>query len=230
MSDQLFNEQEDYLTSLVGEGKRYATVEDLAKAAVHKDNFIETLKSENKTLRDDLSARAKLEDVADRLLNTRQHHEPEDRNQPAPTVTKVNEAPDVEKIVSELLERRTAEQRAQDNLKQVVDYVQQTFGEDHETKFKSRLNELGLSAKEAQALAMNNPTAFTRILGGAPSKPADFTPPRPGMTPQPKSQVTKRDWAYYQELKTRDPKAYADRNTQVQMHRDAIELGENFFT
>jgi len=54
-------------------------------------------------------------------------------------------------------------------------------------------------------------------------------PPRSNVRPSsfsPKTPV--RDWNYYQELKKKDPKVYLDPKIAVQMHEDAIALGDRF--
>jgi hypothetical protein len=62
----------DYLSALVGEGKKYSTTEEaaiaLAKKAVHADQFIETLKTEKHTLEGQISSAKKVEDILE-LLN-----------------------------------------------------------------------------------------------------------------------------------------------------------------
>lgn len=231
MSDQLFTtEPQDVLSQLVGEGKKYATPEDLARSRLKADEFIDTLKAENRQLREEAAARAKLEDMIDRL-SQRQIPEPTPQDNPPEKVTKVNEAPNVEELVKKVFDQRYAEEIAQTNLNKVTEYVKQTFGEDYETKFKARLSELALSSKEAQALAINNPNAFIRILGQAPQKPMDTgAPPRGEVNLGFKPQGTARDMTYYNELKARDPAAYNSQKVQIQMHRDALELGERFFT
>ena len=38
----------------------------------------------------------------------------------------------------------------------------------------------------------------------------------------------RRTWSYYQDLKTKNPTEYWRTKTQVQMHKDALALGEAF--
>jgi len=49
----------------------------------------------------------------------------------------------------------------------------------------------------------------------------------------PTSPSNKRDWAFYESMrKSEDPKVrakYHDRSTQLQMHNDAIQMGDDFF-
>ena len=64
-------QDKDYLTELVGEGKKYKDATELAKAYANADQFIETLKSEKHTLEEEYNGfklKAKtVEDVLSRL-------------------------------------------------------------------------------------------------------------------------------------------------------------------
>lgn len=42
-------------------------------------------------------------------------------------------------------------------------------------------------------------------------------------------QNVRRTWAYYQKLKSADPKYYQSREVDNQMQRDALRLGASFF-
>src|SRR5687767_9591535 len=60
-------DQDNPLAILVGEGRKYKTVEELAKAYIHIDGFAETLKGENTKLREDLAKSTTLDQVLERL-------------------------------------------------------------------------------------------------------------------------------------------------------------------
>lgn len=59
--------QSEIVGLLVGEGKKYKSVEDLAKAYMSADDFIQTLKAENNELRSSATAGKTIEDVLQRL-------------------------------------------------------------------------------------------------------------------------------------------------------------------
>jgi hypothetical protein len=42
-------------------------------------------------------------------------------------------------------------------------------------------------------------------------------------------QVTKRNWAYYEKMRSENGNLYYDPKTQVQMHKDAQELKDAFY-
>ncbi len=89
-----------------------------------------------------------------------------------------------------------------------------------------------MSIEDVNALAKKSPEAFFRVMG-LNEKQSDLfqTPPKSGQRNDnfaPKGQ-TKRDWAYYQEMKKANPKMYLDPKIAVQMHNDVLAIGEEAF-
>lgn len=74
--------EKDYLAELIGEGKKFSTIEDAAKAlakkAAHADSFIETLKNEKRALEAELTGAKKVEDILDALNINNKSEEKED--------------------------------------------------------------------------------------------------------------------------------------------------------
>ena len=68
-------------TALVGETQKYKTPEELAKAYTNADQFIETLKEENRKLREQTMAAKTIDDVLERM--SKQSNAPENDNPPA---------------------------------------------------------------------------------------------------------------------------------------------------
>src|SRR5688572_12541162 len=64
------NNQGSILEQLVGEGKKFADAEALAKCKAESDAFIETLKREQAELRRELDTRLSLEDFLDQQKAT----------------------------------------------------------------------------------------------------------------------------------------------------------------
>mgnify|MGYP000205087855 CR=1 FL=1 len=53
----------DIVSALVGEGKKYKTLDDLAKGYINADGFIEQLKAENRELKEKATAAKTVDDV-----------------------------------------------------------------------------------------------------------------------------------------------------------------------
>lgn len=59
--------QSEVVATLVGQGKKYKTVDDLATAYINADSFIDTLKAENHELKERAQAARTIDDVLERL-------------------------------------------------------------------------------------------------------------------------------------------------------------------
>lgn len=94
MSDQ---DKTNYLEDLVGEGKKYNSVEELAKGTAHANEFIETLKNEKAALEAKLNETTAKEDKLDMImeqLKPKPLFEPETEvKEPEPVPPKVEEPP-----------------------------------------------------------------------------------------------------------------------------------------
>jgi len=87
-------------TALVGEGQKYKTPEELAKAYTNADQFIETLKEENRKLREQAASAKTIDEVLERM--SKQNVAPEDDTPPVAGIT-----PDVvQQLVEKTLCRR----------------------------------------------------------------------------------------------------------------------------
>lgn len=92
---------EDHLSQLVGEGKKYATVEELAKGTIHANQFIDTLKAEKTELEEKLgvvhSQETHLETIVNLLKPTEEEPIIEPVTEPVIPVTEpISSAPTLE--------------------------------------------------------------------------------------------------------------------------------------
>ena len=227
---------EDLVTNLVGEDKKYKTVNDLAYSKLSADAFINRLKNENKQLRDQL----KSTDDIKSLINGFKEAPPKEASNPVQDGGESGAFdPDtlVEKVLSSL-EARNAKAREEQNMEQVKNTVQTALGPNWRNEVKQRLVEADLSDTEADAIARRNPKAFFKLLGigptQEPSKPSLFDNPAPRSTVNTTSQApmnVERNQTYYNNLKQKMGLSsfYSNPTLQAQMHNDALRLGEKFF-
>lgn len=246
MTNSLLSDQaeqpdpEKFKEYLPGEGSKFKDIETLAKAKYDSDLYVKSLEAQKDELRrdylalkTDYEARAKLEELLDQYKN-----EPPKRNDnhEQPDVKNVNERPfdpnEYKKIArQEIQELRTSE-REESNFNNVREKLIERFGNNFKPVLEKQIQELGLTAEDADALARKSPAAFFKTLGiDQPPQTENFqTPPRTNQRSDnfKPTGAKKRTWSYYQELKKSDPKMYLDPKTAVQMHNDAIELGDAF--
>lgn len=241
MSEDLFApipdpiEETNLYEKLVGENAKFKTNEDLARAKVESDRFIERLKQENEGMRKDLTARLRLEELVTKLgtqVEVRQSASNEDNQgnrerdgvaQPVPTGLTPEQA--------EAFFNKTITER--ENFKQAQDGIKKIFGPDYQHKLDTEAKKLGISAEYVNALAKQNPDLFIRIFQGAAVQPDNsFAPPQSSMNTAFNANnrnTSQRTRAYYKNLKATDPTRYLTKEVQNQEYQDAMKLGEAFF-
>lgn len=228
------------LNDLVGEGKKFKTPDDLAKAKLESDRFIEKLQNEQRELREELSKRLSVEEA----LKRAQEAKPQDREPPAnPQPQPRQESPqqiDVASEVDKVLRQRQQEDSTRSNIDLVTSKLTELYGTVDKAAevVNTRSRELGMSVEQLQKMASQNPKAFFKLIG-VEDKPAQD----PGATswnraknPTAMRGATQNQTAqpgtykYYEEIRRSDPASYFSPRVQLQMDKDAREKGEKFYS
>lgn len=241
----LFNDQntptiddnKDYLSELVGEGKKFKDAADLAKGKAMADAFIEQLKAEQAelrkdylALREDYQARPALQELLDQLKDTQtqqtSNEPPLVNDAQTPASMKPEE---IESLVSKKLSEIELTRKQEENLKSVEAKLKERFGDNYQSLLKNQSSILGLSEDFVTDLAKNHPTVFMKTFGldQAPITTSFQAPPRSTQTFAPTG-APKRDWAYYEKLRKDKPSDYWNPKTQLQMLNDKTTLGDAF--
>lgn len=241
MNDTLFTDQEDqqqinsYLEELVGEDKKFKTQEELAKAKFESDRYINTLtkrmdefREENDKLREDANSRAALTDLLDQMKSQQRSNSEytPHANDEKPTINPL----DIENVVVRKLQEAEQLKKQQENLNIVRDKLKSVYGNNYNTYLQENTEKLGLTKEFVDNLARSYPEVLFRTLGVDQQTP---TPPPSLHTRQRGDNFSpttphKRTWSYYQKMKAENPSQYSRKETTLQMHRDAIELGDSF--
>jgi len=233
------DQSKNYLDELVGEGKKFKTVEELARGKAESDLYIKTMNVRSDQLREDYlklreeaTAQAKLEDLIARL-ETR----PSERITPQTPVEPLERQPtfDPTKLPSLIREeslKLRAEEKADTNFKSVQNKLKEQFGNNAQSVLQERMNSLDLTVDDINSLARKSPQAFFNTLGlNATQQESLVGSPRStvnsgGFKPQ---TAQKRTWSYYETLRKANPKLYYDPKIANQMEKDSQEMGVAFF-
>lgn len=217
--------------TLVGEGKKFKTVEDLAKAKLESDRFIEQLKEEPKQLREDLN----------RLVEeTRLLKELATRNNGAPLAQQEQKTPDssspeidLDARIRETLKRTAEEDRRQQNINQVNEAMVQTYGTLEKAKevLKQKATELGVGAEFLQDVAARSPKAFFQTVGITEVARAQMTSANSTVNTAAMGStgVKTNTYKWYQQLRKDNPSMYNSPKIQNQMMKDALNQGDAFY-
>lgn len=217
------------LANLVGEGKKYKTVEDALKSVPHSQEHINRLENELSELREDLNKRLNSEETLKQILEKQQGSEGQET--PSDPVT-----PDaIKDLVKSTYEELTQEEKQKQNIQTVESALESKWGDKTVETLKAKANELGVSVQFMRDTAAHSPTAFFNLVGmnGATTNPDHTTAPRnsdvntTAMNENPS--VRPNTYRWYQQLRKSDPKAYYNPKTQMQMHEDARKFGDDFY-
>lgn len=225
------------LDDLVGDGKKFKTVEELARGKLESDRFIQQLQGELKGLRDELGTRVKLEEFMDKLSNSQKPDQTMDtghnQNREGGNEVTALKPEDIRKLLDEELQKRESVSAAQRNLEAVKGKLVDSFGPNYASRLEQEASKLGVTKDFLNNLAASQPNAFLRLVGadtGVQRKTEDiFTPPTSQLQLR-NPGTLERNQSYYNKMKQDNPKEYWTPAVQNQLHKDALRLGETFFT
>ena len=234
------DESKDYLSELVGEGKKFADHKALAKGKAYSDAHItilerrfDELSDEYRKLKEDSSAGAKLQDLLDKLETTQQQLASRETNPNSNEDTKpALKLDDVESLIDSRMSQRELSRREESNYNQVKAKLTERYGTNYGAALKEYIQteKLDLTDEDVNQMARRNPNLFIKTFGLNEQTGENFTsPPRSNVntfSPKPKE---KRGWSYYMDLKKKDPLSWMDKKIAIQMEKDAREQGEDFY-
>lgn len=204
------DQDKDYLTELVGEDRKFKTVNDLAKGKAESDAFIARLQEEQQALRDELATRIRYEEFLDKLDSaTRNSDDNQDDHDPDRSTNTVMKPEDIERLLDLKLREREQRNTVQQNLNAVKAKLNEVFGPNYALRLKEQANQLGVTSEFLDNLAATQPKAFYRLLNIDTTRKVDntLTPPRSEVTFVPNT-GQKKDWNYYSDLRKKDPNLY----------------------
>lgn len=224
----------DYYAELVGEGKKYKTNQDAGRAIAEKESMIVSLLREKRELEEDLRSRQSLSEITDRLsrLETASKTSPSTERTDPPETDGEKPEVDFDALVEKKLSQREQVNQQRKNLIDVKEKLVASFGENYPAHVKKIARDLDMSEQELNVLAATKPKVFFKTIGLDDRKPETdvFTPPPSSrMNPGFKPSADTKNWKYYQDMRKSDPGKYHNPSTQLEIHRQAIKLGEAFY-
>ena len=229
------NQQVDpVLSELVGEGRKFKTVADLAKGKLEADAFIENLKAENQAMREVIAAKeraAKATEFDDLIAKLKTPESSEPTVKPTQDENQVPKGLTLEEV-EQYLEARQREKTVESNYAQLKGKFAEKFGEKADEAFTQALAQNKLSEDTIKNLAAANIDVALRALNFQPSKDASG---------QMKSTVSSeaffsggnpqaKNWAYFQNLrKSMRESEYYSPSIQQEIIKQRKALGEDFW-
>jgi len=225
---------QSYVKKLVeSKGEQWSDPEVIAKGKFEADSYIEELKKQNEELKSQAERAAKLEELVAKIekkatestdVNSQSQSQGGANN--SETKNPVSED-DLQSLVESVLTKREQESTVKQNLGQVNSQLEQLYGTEADATVQKKAQELGMSMSRLQEIAAESPTAFFSLIG---EKPKDFKPMTQGSirTESVNMQSSnKRNNAFYQELRKKNPREFA--RAQDQMLKDRMTQGDAFY-
>jgi len=200
--------------ALVGDGKKFKTVEDLARGKLESDAFIKRLTDEAAELRAEL---AKKNDADAQLAALREEMQTLRTANPQPSRENTNPAltiDSVKALVNESITQAERNRTVHQNVTTANDAMVKHFGslENAASAVKAKATEVGMTVEALRDIAARSPTAFTKIMGvemqissNEPLNPASATRE---VVNKPAGDPIKGTKPYYEKMRKETPNQY----------------------
>lgn len=142
---------------LVGDGKKYSSVEDALKSVPHAQKHIQTLESELAAAREELAKRKTAEELLDEIKSGIQ-----------PQVTPAGSEFDQDKLlqlVDQTLEQKERQRTAKTNAESVASKFTEKYGQKAEEVYNTVAKESGLTIQQLNSLAASSPKIVLKLAG-----------------------------------------------------------------
>lgn len=231
------NEQDNPLESLVGEGKKFDSVESLAKGKLEADRYIEELKQKLEGLED---TNSKLDNLLEKVgksgESTSQNSTPaanrENSGEPVSTSTNALDTDSVEALVEQKIRERVAEDTKQTNLNTVRQNLEQKYGGNAPTIVQEKARELGMDMAELDALAANNPKAFLTLVDGGSTNTNENSLFKSSVNSDAfanKSKTIEKGWSHFEKIMKESKSKFYSPAVQAEINKIADEVGTDVF-
>lgn len=243
--------QDSFIDKLVGDDKKYKTVDELAKGTAHAQEHIRKLEEENASLREKHEAKNASEEMVNEVLarldalsgKPKNDPDPDDHGDPDDDDTAQNlDAGKIEELVKQSVENvltsREEQTKAEkikaqqeQNQKAAWDALANQYEGDMEKAKAAVLEYVGESqakAKVLDTLSSDDPSEFVKIVSGAKADPTFFADPSKRRQPPRNDESSGLTWEKARQIKKENPDLYHSKEFQKQLVQ-ARDRNPNFW-
>lgn len=226
------------LDHLVGEGKKFKTVEDLAKGKLYSDLFVAKLEQDTKSHKDRADQiEAELATLKSRATETVNMVNNEAATPPSSNNTNVT---DDKLDIDSLVDKRLASIRDTEKRQANMDMVRETLERNLGDKYVEHMNKLGdeYGKEYLLKMAQENPKAFLKLANVETSTPTSgrttadlFSPPANAINTSAKAMQGEpvKGHKYYHELRRTDPKKFNSPEIFKERLAAITRLGDDYY-
>lgn len=252
MSDTLFERQETLPSKeeyVVKVKEKFSKAEGeldtaaLLDAKAESDRFIDQLKEETKSLRNELSSRQSVEEALGKLVQGNTNRSTSNNNQPPVEERLLNEMnsqkpnesslskEDVMSMVRDALVSESSKAKKLSNLQHARSELEKNLGPNYVSHLTKKAEELGVPTEFFDKLASESPKALIALVNQSSSnKDVLSTPPSSnGMNSSINGSGNKKTYKYYEDLRKKDSKTYWSPSVQNEMFKTLQAMGPDFY-
>lgn len=239
MSGLIGNEtdQPSAFEMLVGEDKKFKTVEDLAKGKAESDAYIEELTAKLAKLEEEKSKGDHALTLLEELKKKGETGEPADtssnKTEPADNQNTSDgvSADDLKSLVKDALAEQQSQEVAKANVEKVNSKLLEVYGDTDKAKaaIKNKASELNVSVSYLEDVAKGNPTVFFKLISDGTKETTLSAPHTSSRSEANNDRGQIRDWAYYTKLRRENPKLYRTRAIQKELDENLQKMGSAKF-
>lgn len=215
-------------SEFIGEGKKYATVDDAINSIAPAQEHISNLEKEMGELREELTKRESAQEILNRI-------DASNSGKDTPSAGLDKEA--VAQLVNETVSQRDTQRVLDANKSEVNDKLTTIFKDKAGEVVSNKARELGVSVEYLQSTAEQSPKAFYQIMGltdkSYSKKQESINLKSDVDTSNLKDNLSGSiqygTYKYYQALRKENPGNYYTVEVQRNLHKHAKELGDNFY-
>jgi hypothetical protein len=215
------NQENSFNHPLVGEGKKYATLEAALDSLTPAQEHINKLEAELADLRKQMSDRESIEQKLEEIAEAKRV--PAEKSDPN----------DLLKLVDSRLAEKEQERSIKANIDSVVTTLTAKFGDEAKAKaaYEQKAAELGVSVGTLTELASKSPKA---VLSYFNAREGSEVPTKTTGSVNTDALDTgdvngERDFKYWQDVRRKNEKHYYSSGVQAQMRQDIERLGRDRF-
>lgn len=213
-------------SEFVGEGKKYATVDDALNSIAPAQEHISNLEKEMGEMREELTRRESAQEILNRI-------DASNSAKDTPIAGLDKEA--VAQLVNETVSQRDAKKILDANKREVNDKLNSIYGDKSGEVVNNKAKELGVSVEYLQNTAEHSPKAFYQMVGLSDKSPSNESMNfnsdvnTQNLEKNLSGSIQHGTYKYYQALRKDNPSKYYTVEVQRDLHKHAKELGEGFY-
>lgn len=231
LDEYFVDPDKDWLTELVGEGRKFQDPQALARSKAEADAYAARIENENKGLRNELAQRVKFEEFLDKVNSGK--GDDDDTHRKAPTETHALQKEDIERLLEQKMNQRDQARIAEQNLNIVAQKLRETLGPNFAQRLEQQATELGMTKQAINEMAARNPKAFFKLMGideKAVKRDSLFEAPMKGhSTFVPSALSGSKGKSYYDEIYTKNNNLYWSPKIQNEIFERVKEIGPDAF-